>query len=72
MPHKGPHAYPPYPSPMPGVIAFVLLAVLTVVEYIVALAVQFNIPLVMAAAVLKALVIMEVFMHLRKTWHTEE
>ncbi len=67
-----PTSHPPVHSPLPGIVTFAVLAILTLVEYIVAIEVAFNIPFVMATSVLKAALIMDVFMHLRRTWRGAE
>ena len=51
---------------------FALLAVLTVVEYLIAVSVSWNLPIIMGFAVLKAGLIVYYFMHVVRAWLEEE
>ena len=55
-----------------GLVVFALLAVLTVVEFVVAVSVDWNLPIIMAFAVLKAGLIVYYFMHVVRAWVEEE
>ena len=57
-----------------GLVAIVLLAVLTIVEYVIAVGIDSISTVVTALAVIgvvKALVILEYFMHISKLWRGE-
>ena len=57
-----------------GLVAIVVLAVLTLVEYLVAVGLDSTTVVIMLLAVFaiaKALVILEYFMHLSKVWRGE-
>ena len=57
-----------------GLVAIVVLAVLTVVEYLIAVGLDSTtviITLLSIIAIAKALVILEYFMHLSKVWRGE-
>jgi caa(3)-type oxidase subunit IV len=51
-----------------GWLVFGLLAVLTVVEYIIAVSLDANLPVIMAIAVAKAALILWYFMHVARLW----
>ena len=55
-----------------GWLVFLALAVLTVVEFIVAVTVTANLPILVVFALVKAGLIMYYFMHLLKIWRGEE
>ncbi len=57
-----------------GWVVFFWLAVLTVVEFIVAVTVTSNLPILVVFALMKAGLIMHYFMHLLRVWrgHEEE
>jgi caa(3)-type oxidase subunit IV len=55
-----------------GWLVFLVLAVLTVVEFIVAVTVTANLPILVVFAVAKAGLIMYYFMHLLKIWRGAE
>jgi caa(3)-type oxidase subunit IV len=51
-----------------GWVVFLALALLTVVEYIVAVALEANLPIVIAIAMAKAGLITYYFMHIVRAW----
>lgn len=51
-----------------GWMVFLFLAVLTVVEYIIAVSLDWNLPIIMGIAVLKAVLIIYYFMHIARLW----
>ncbi|MFQ5472621.1 MAG: cytochrome C oxidase subunit IV family protein [Dehalococcoidia bacterium] len=51
-----------------GWVVFIALAVLTVVEYIIAVEVSRNLPVIVAIAVVKSLFILYYFMHVVRAW----
>ncbi len=55
-----------------GWLVFLGLAVLTVVEFIVAITVTSNLPFLIVFALMKAGLIMYYFMHLLRLWRGEE
>ncbi len=55
-----------------GWIVFLALAVLTAVEFLVAITVTTNLPAVLVMALMKAGLIMYYFMHLLRVWRGEE
>lgn len=54
-----------------GWMIFVILAVLTVVEYFIATGVEKNIPVIAVIAVIKAVLIINYFMHISAAWRGE-
>ena len=55
-----------------GWIVGAVLAVLTIVEYIIAVEVTGNLPWLLIMAVVKAWLIVSYFMHVGQIWHEEE
>jgi heme/copper-type cytochrome/quinol oxidase subunit 4 len=55
-----------------GWIVFLVLAVLTAVEFLVAVTVTTNLPALVVMALMKAGLIMYYFMHLLRVWRGEE
>ncbi len=55
-----------------GWIVFVGLALLTVVEYIIAVGIQMNLVILMVIAVVKAALIARYFMHIQTLFREEE
>jgi heme/copper-type cytochrome/quinol oxidase subunit 4 len=55
-----------------GWVVFIGLAVLTIVEYILAIAIDANLPILIVLAVAKAAVIIHYFMHLVRVWRDPE
>ena len=55
-----------------GWIVFLVLAVLTAVEFLVAVTVTTNLPALLVMALMKAGLIMYYFMHLLRVWREEE
>ena len=55
-----------------GWVVFILLAVLTVVEWLVAVLITANLPLLLVIALAKAGLIVHYFMHIVRLWRREE
>lgn len=55
-----------------GWIVFGILAILTVVEYFLAIAIDANVPILVVLAAAKAALIVHYFMHLLRIWHEAE
>lgn len=58
-----------------GLIAIIVLAVLTAIEYVIAIGIDGTslvVTLLSVIAVAKAVIILEYFMHLSKLWRGEE
>ncbi len=55
-----------------GWLVFLALAILTVVEFVVAVTVTSNLPILVVFALMKAGLIMRYFMHLLKIWRGGE
>jgi heme/copper-type cytochrome/quinol oxidase subunit 4 len=55
-----------------GVVVFVGLAILTIVEFGIAIGLSGNIPLLAIVAIAKTLLILEYFMHLSSLFRREE
>ena len=55
-----------------GWVVFGILAVLTVVEYFLAITIDANVPILIVLAVVKAAFIMHYFMHLVRVWRDAE
>lgn len=51
-----------------GWVVFVVLAVLTAVEYVIAVELDKNIPILVGIAIIKAALIMNYFMHIARMW----
>ncbi len=54
-----------------GWIIFIILAVLTFVEFIVAVTIDANLPYMIVIAIMKAVLIIYYFMHVAKLWRGE-
>jgi caa(3)-type oxidase subunit IV len=55
-------------KPSSGMRVFIALAALTVIEFVVAVTVDANVPILAAFAVAKAALIMYYFMHIARLW----
>ncbi len=55
-----------------GWVVFIGLAVLTIVEYLFAITVNANLPVLIVLAVAKAALIIHYFMHLVRVWRDSE
>lgn len=55
-----------------GILVFILLAVLTIVEFFVSAWTDGSVVLLMIIAVLKAGIIAQFFMHIYRLWRAEE
>jgi len=58
-----------------GLVAIIVLAVLTAIEYVIAIGIDGTslvVTLLAVIGVAKAVIILEYFMHLSKLWHGEE
>jgi caa(3)-type oxidase subunit IV len=51
-----------------GAVVFLALAVLTVIEYLIAIEVQLNMPALVVIAIAKAAAIVYYFMHVVRAW----
>jgi hypothetical protein len=55
-----------------GLWMVVFLAVGTILEYVIAVTVDRNVPIMVAINVAEAAAILWFFMHVRRAWHSEE
>ncbi len=55
-----------------GWVVFIGLAVLTLVEYILAITIDANVPILVVLAVVKAALIVHYFMHVVRVWREAE
>lgn len=55
-----------------GWFVFLILAVATAVEYVIAVGIDKNLPILMAIAAYKAGLILWYFMHVKRAWSAEE
>lgn len=68
-PDSGPHASG---GPGLGMIVFVFLAILTIVEYIIATQMESKMLLLIGIAFLKAVAILWYFMHVARAWRAHQ
>lgn len=54
-----------------GWVVFAVLAVLTAVEYVIAVEMSKNIPILIGIAIVKAALIVNYFMHIARIWLSE-
>lgn len=63
---------PSHGSQRTGLIVFLTLAVLTVVEFAIAVTIDANLPIMIVIALVKAVLIVHYFMHLVRIWRGQE
>ncbi len=66
------HVAEPKKQSRVGLVVFVILAVLTGVEYLLAVSIDANLPILMVVAIAKAVLIMYYFMHVARSWGSSE
>ncbi len=55
-----------------GWVVFIGLAILTIVEYLLAITIDANLPILIVLAIAKAVLIVHYFMHLARLWFGDE
>ncbi len=55
-----------------GWVVFIGLAVLTIVEYLLAITIDANLPILIVLAIAKAVLIVHYFMHVARLWFGDE